>query len=73
MDIEIWGFDHGVVDALALPGGIMVLAGSLFLRFWDKVFVASSGAHQDMKCVNGEGTAECLWGPVSFREQSWLW
>ena len=56
MDTEIWGFDHGVVDALALPGGVMVLACRLFLRFWDKVFMASSGAHQDMKSVNGEGT-----------------
>ena len=33
MDIEIWGFDHDVVDVLALPGGVMVLVGTLFLRF----------------------------------------
>ena len=27
MDIEIWGFDHGVVDVLPLPAGVMVLVG----------------------------------------------
>ena len=67
MDIEIWDFDHGVVDALALPGGVMVLACRLFLRFWDKVFVPSSGAHQDMKSVNGEGTAGMFVGSSQFQ------
>lgn len=57
MDIEIWGFDHGVVHVLAVPGSVMGLVGSLFLTFWDKVFVSSSRAHQDMKSVIGEGTA----------------
>jgi len=31
MDIEIWGFDHGVVHVLSLPGSVMVLVGSLYL------------------------------------------
>ena len=35
----------------------MVLVGSLFLRFWDKVFVPSLRACLDMKSVFGEGTA----------------
>ena len=62
MDIEIC-----VLDALALPGGVMVLACRLFLRFWDKVFVPSSGAHQDMKSVNGEGTARMFVGSSEFQ------
>jgi hypothetical protein len=67
LDIEIWGFDHGVVDALALPGIVMVLVGSLFLRFCDKVFVPSSRAHQDMKIVIGEGTAGKFMGSGQFQ------
>ena len=53
MDIEIWGFDHGVVHVLALPGSVMVLVGSLFLRFWDKVFAPSSRAYQDLSHLQG--------------------
>ena len=53
MDIEIWGFDHGVVNVLALPGSVMVLVGSLFLRFWDKVFAPSSRAYQDLSHLQG--------------------
>ena len=67
MDIEIWGFDHGVVAVLALPGSVMLLVGSLFLRFWYKVFVPSSGAHQDTKSVNGERTAGMFVGPSQFQ------
>ena len=57
MDIVFLGFDHGVVHALAVPGSVMGLVGSLFMTFWDKVFVSSSRAHQDMKNVIGEWTA----------------
>jgi len=53
MDIEIWGFDHGVVHVLALPGSVMGLVGSLFLRFWDKVFVPSSRAFMLLKVTKG--------------------
>ena len=67
MDIEIWGFDHGVVHVLALPGSVMVLVGSLFLRFWDKIFVPSSRAHQEMKGVIGEGTAGMFVGSNQFQ------
>ena len=67
MDIEIWGFDHGVVHVLALPGIVMGLVGSLFLRFWDKVFVPSSRAHQEIKNVIGEGTAGMFVGSSQFQ------
>jgi len=67
MDIEIWGFDHGVVYVLALPGSVNVLVGSLFLRFLDKVFVPSSRAHEDVKSVNGEGTAGMFVGSGQFQ------
>ena len=45
----------------------MVLIGSLFLRFWDKVFVPSSRAHQDMKSVIGQGTAGKFMGSSQFQ------
>ena len=67
MEIEIWGFDHGVVDVLALPGSVMVLVGSLCLRFWDRVLVPSSRACQDMKSVFGEGTAGMFVGSSQFQ------
>ena len=45
----------------------MVLVGSLFLGFWDKVFVPSSRACQDMKSVFGEGTAGVFVGSSQFQ------
>jgi len=44
----------------------MVLVGSLFLRFWDRVLVPSSRACQDMKSVFGEGTAGMFVGSSQF-------
>jgi len=45
----------------------MVLIGSLFLRFWDKVIVPSSRANQHMKSVIGEGTAGKFMGSSQFQ------
>ena len=72
MDIEIWGFDHGVVHVLAVAGSVNVLVGSLFLRFWDKVFVSSSRAHQDMKSVIGEETAGMFVGSGQFQRAKFV-
>ena len=61
MDSEIWGSDHGIVDVLAVPGGVMLLVGRQF------VFVPFSRAHQDMKGVTGEGTARMFVGSTQFQ------
>ena len=61
MNNEIWGFDHGVVHVLALPGSVMGLVGCLFLRFWDKVFFPSSREFMFLKVTKGfTKTCVCL-------------
>ena len=72
MDIEFLGFDHGVVHVLAVPGSVNVLVGSLFLTFWDKVFVSSSRAQQDMKNVIGEWTAGMFVRSGQFRRAKFV-
>ena len=72
MDIEFLGFDHGVVHVLAVPGSVNVLVGRLFLTFWDKVFVSSSRAHQDMKSVIGEGTGGMFVGSSQFQRAKFV-
>jgi hypothetical protein len=44
----------------------MVLVVTLFLRFWDKVYVPSSRAQQDIKSLIGEGTAGKFMGSTQF-------
>jgi len=74
--IKIWGFDHDV--GVALPGCSTVQVGSLFLRFWDKVYVPSLRAKQAKKCVCGDGlvgnfmgTSHVGRGKVGCGEMKW--
>ena len=57
---------------LAVPGSVMGLVGSLFLTFWDKVFVSSSRAHQDMKNVIGEWIAGMFVRSGQFRRAKFV-